>query len=117
MRVLFVFRALHSKTRPPSQPFISRISRAFSNLQLPNGRPSFGIAFDIDGVILRGREPVGGSQFALTRLYDDCGDLKIPFLFLTNGGFTFISNNCIDFLKADCGAFSQIPSAFRKMYF
>eukprot|EP00268_Persea_americana_P047576 TRINITY_DN4971_c0_g1_i3.p1 TRINITY_DN4971_c0_g1~~TRINITY_DN4971_c0_g1_i3.p1 ORF type:complete len:108 (-),score=2.16 TRINITY_DN4971_c0_g1_i3:32-355(-) len=74
MRVLFVFRALHSKTRPPSQPFISRISRAFSNLQLPNGRPSFGIAFDIDGVILRGREPVGGSQFALTRLYDDCED-------------------------------------------
>ncbi|XXG74800.1 hypothetical protein AAC387_Pa07g3425 [Persea americana] len=103
MRVLFVFRALHSKTRPPSQPFISRMSRAFSNLQLPNGRPSFGIAFDIDGVILRGREPVGGSQFALTRLYDDLlpclldydtltqdsllsGDLKIPFLFLTNGG-------------------------------
>eukprot|EP00268_Persea_americana_P047578 TRINITY_DN4971_c0_g1_i6.p1 TRINITY_DN4971_c0_g1~~TRINITY_DN4971_c0_g1_i6.p1 ORF type:complete len:129 (-),score=12.76 TRINITY_DN4971_c0_g1_i6:32-418(-) len=38
-------------------------------------RPSFGTAFDIDGVILRGREPVGGSQFALTRLYDDCGIL------------------------------------------
>ncbi|RWR85878.1 HAD-superfamily hydrolase [Cinnamomum micranthum f. kanehirae] len=73
MRVLSVFRALHSKTRPPSQPFISRISRAFSNLQLQNGRPSFGIAFDIDGVILRGREPVGGSQFTLKRLYDDCG--------------------------------------------
>lgn len=45
------------------------------------------------------------------------GDLKIPFLFLTNGGFTFVSKNCIEFLKADCGAFSQIPSPFRKMYF
>ncbi|XP_071722958.1 mitochondrial hydrolase YKR070W-like [Rutidosis leptorrhynchoides] len=47
---------------------------------------SFGIAFDIDGVILRGRVPVGGSPQALARLFDHFGALKIPFLFLTNGG-------------------------------
>ncbi|XP_022856176.1 uncharacterized protein YKR070W-like [Olea europaea var. sylvestris] len=47
---------------------------------------SFGIAFDIDGVILRGQTPIGNSHKALKRLYDDSGALKFPFLFLTNGG-------------------------------
>ncbi|KAK2633844.1 hypothetical protein Ddye_028636 [Dipteronia dyeriana] len=47
---------------------------------------SFGIAFDIDGVVLRGRFPIGNSSRALTRLYDDSGSLNVPFLFLTNGG-------------------------------
>ncbi|GFP94852.1 uncharacterized protein ykr070w [Phtheirospermum japonicum] len=47
---------------------------------------SFGIAFDIDGVILRGETPIGGSPQALRRLYDDSGTLKIPYAFLTNGG-------------------------------
>lgn len=36
-------------------------------------RPSFGIAFDIDGVIIRGNQPIGGSPKALRRLYEDCG--------------------------------------------
>ncbi|KAL0460254.1 UNVERIFIED_CONTAM: Mitogen-activated protein kinaseNTF6 [Sesamum latifolium] len=47
---------------------------------------SFGIAFDIDGVILRGDTPIGGSPQALKRLYDDSGALRIPYVFLTNGG-------------------------------
>lgn len=33
-------------------------------------RPSFGISFDIDGVILLGNTPVGGSPAALRKLYD-----------------------------------------------
>ncbi|TYH73494.1 hypothetical protein ES332_D05G333300v1 [Gossypium tomentosum] len=49
-------------------------------------RCNFGIAFDIDGVILRGRVPVGGSPQALRRLYLDSGELIVPYLFLTNGG-------------------------------
>ncbi|CDP04328.1 unnamed protein product [Coffea canephora] len=50
---------------------------------------SFGIAFDIDGVILRGQNPIGNSPAALKRLYHDYSwNLKIPFLFLTNGGGT-----------------------------
>jgi hypothetical protein len=36
-------------------------------------RYSFGIAFDIDGVVLRGRVPIGGSPQALRRLYGDSG--------------------------------------------
>ncbi|XP_027341839.1 uncharacterized protein YKR070W [Abrus precatorius] len=49
-------------------------------------RPSFGIAFDIDGVVLLGNTPVGGSPGALRKLYDDDGKLTIPYVFLTNGG-------------------------------
>ncbi|KAL7228764.1 hypothetical protein ACSBR2_007457 [Camellia fascicularis] len=60
--------------------------RFFSQLRSRPERSSFGIAFDIDGVILRGRVPIGGSPQSLRRLYGDSGTLKIPFLFLTNGG-------------------------------
>ncbi|CAN8255009.1 unnamed protein product [Cochlearia groenlandica] len=61
-------------------------SRLFCNLSPESNRSSYGVAFDIDGVILLGSSPVGGSPGALRRLYDDSGALKIPFLFLTNGG-------------------------------
>ncbi|XP_042034813.1 haloacid dehalogenase-like hydrolase domain-containing 5 [Salvia splendens] len=47
---------------------------------------SFGVAFDIDGVILHGANPIGNSPRALRKFYNDSGSLKIPFLFLTNGG-------------------------------
>ncbi|KAH0468628.1 hypothetical protein IEQ34_001860 [Dendrobium chrysotoxum] len=36
-------------------------------------RPSFGIAFDIDGVIIRGGNPIGGSPQALSRLHAEDG--------------------------------------------
>ncbi|KAF3433826.1 hypothetical protein FNV43_RR24929 [Rhamnella rubrinervis] len=62
-------------------------SRAFGSYSgQPRPERSFGIAFDIDGVILRGRVPIGGSPQALRRLYGDSGSLNVPFLFLTNGG-------------------------------
>ncbi|KAG0498909.1 hypothetical protein HPP92_003600 [Vanilla planifolia] len=64
----------------------SRFSRLLSNLSQRSLRPSFGIAFDIDGVLLRGGNPIGGSPQALRRLYADDGILKVPYIFLTNGG-------------------------------
>ncbi|KAI8029236.1 Uncharacterized protein YKR070W [Camellia lanceoleosa] len=82
MRFRTVFRC-----SPPSLLFQSQSSwRFFSQLRSRPERSSFGIAFDIDGVILRGRVPIGGSPQSLRRLYGDSGTLKIPFLFLTNGG-------------------------------
>ncbi|KAK6926857.1 HAD-superfamily hydrolase, subfamily IIA [Dillenia turbinata] len=81
-------RALHAQHGLRStSPIIFPISRSFSNLA-QNKPPSFGIAFDIDGVILRGESPIGGSPQALRRLYHDhdSGSLKIPYVFLTNGG-------------------------------
>ncbi|PSR93043.1 HAD-superfamily hydrolase, subfamily IIA, CECR5 protein [Actinidia chinensis var. chinensis] len=87
MRFLTVFRVSPTRNWPPLSSFQLRSSwRFFSQLRSSPDRSSFGIAFDIDGVILRGRVPIGGSPQALRRLYGDSGNLKIPFLFLTNGG-------------------------------
>ncbi|PIN16720.1 hypothetical protein CDL12_10634 [Handroanthus impetiginosus] len=63
-----------------------RPPHATASLHSVSKNSPFGIAFDIDGVILRGKTPIGNSRRALRRLYDDYGALKIPFLFLTNGG-------------------------------
>ncbi|KAL9230520.1 hypothetical protein vseg_005859 [Gypsophila vaccaria] len=51
-----------------------------------NSMRPFAIAFDIDGVVLRGREPIQESPRAFRKLYLHSGTMKIPFLFLTNGG-------------------------------
>jgi hypothetical protein len=51
------------------QLFYHCFSNSITDLTLLN-RPSFAIAFDIDGVILLGNTPVGGSPAALRRLYD-----------------------------------------------
>ncbi|KAL0926242.1 hypothetical protein M5K25_002456 [Dendrobium thyrsiflorum] len=64
----------------------SRFRRLYSHLRPQGRRPSFGIAFDIDGVIIRGGNPIGGSPQALSRLHAEDGTLKIPYIFLTNGG-------------------------------
>ncbi|XP_040987928.1 uncharacterized protein YKR070W-like isoform X1 [Juglans microcarpa x Juglans regia] len=85
MRCRAVFRVSQSRNRAPLllQP---QASRLYSQLQSKHERSSFGIAFDIDGVVLRGRVPIGGSPQALRRLYGESGALKVPFIFLTNGG-------------------------------
>ncbi|KAL3750873.1 hypothetical protein ACJRO7_011801 [Eucalyptus globulus] len=79
---LFTIASRSSSRKQPSP----LASRSFSRLSSQSDRPSFGIAFDIDGVVLPGHTPIGGSPRALRRLYDDSGKLKIPFVFLTNGG-------------------------------
>ncbi|KAL3820075.1 hypothetical protein ACJIZ3_005980 [Penstemon smallii] len=63
-----------------------RPPRATASFHSVSKQNSFGIAFDIDGVILGGKSPIGNSPIALKRLFHDSGALKIPFLFLTNGG-------------------------------
>lgn len=83
MKIRTVFRVLLSINRPP---FLRESSRSFSQLRSIPQRSSYGIAFDVDGVILRGGTPIGSSVKAFTKLYGDSGSLKIPFLFLTNGG-------------------------------
>ena len=67
------------------------LSLLLEHMEIPLEAKLYGIcdvsiAFDIDGVILRGRVPIGGSPRALRRMYRDSGELKFPFLFLTNGG-------------------------------
>ncbi|KAB2606785.1 hypothetical protein D8674_006502 [Pyrus ussuriensis x Pyrus communis] len=70
----------------PSSAFSHNIIRLFSQLSSQSTPDAFGIAFDIDGVVLRSEAPIGGSPRAFRRLYDDSGNLRIPYVFLTNGG-------------------------------
>ncbi|KAL8057511.1 hypothetical protein ABFX02_04G188800 [Erythranthe guttata] len=91
MKFLQILRK--AATSPQNRHRVSSFSanngrRFFSHLhsQPPPPSASFGIAFDIDGVILRGETPIGGSPQALKRLYDDSGNMSIPYVFLTNGG-------------------------------
>ncbi|KAL8257677.1 hypothetical protein R6Q59_029718 [Mikania micrantha] len=84
MKIRTISRVIQHRNRTPSIQLHNY--RLLSHLHSAPKRPSFGIAFDIDGVILRGRSPIGDSPKALRRLYDDSGRLKIPYLFLTNGG-------------------------------
>ncbi|KAG5566839.1 hypothetical protein RHGRI_002398 [Rhododendron griersonianum] len=74
MRFLQNLAKASSSTKIRSQSttlFSAIISRSFSRSRSSSERPSFGVAFDIDGVILRGNAPIGGSPRALGRLYDD----------------------------------------------
>ncbi|KAL5569209.1 hypothetical protein UlMin_025784 [Ulmus minor] len=87
MKFPTIFRVPQSKTRSPL-PYQNRASFSNNQNQSTPTRSSFGIAFDIDGVVLRGRVPIGGSPQALRRLFGESGSLKVPFVFLTNGGGT-----------------------------
>ncbi|GAB4824296.1 hypothetical protein Ancab_040292 [Ancistrocladus abbreviatus] len=69
-----------------SRPLFALLSRSLSQIRSLSQLPCFGIAFDIDGVLLRGRTPIDGSPRALKRLYDHSGTPRIPYIFLTNGG-------------------------------
>ncbi|XVF83346.1 hypothetical protein PTKIN_Ptkin16aG0479300 [Pterospermum kingtungense] len=78
-----ISRVSQLKNRPPLS------FQSYSSSQLRSNhkkRCNFGVAFDIDGVILHGRVPIGGSPQALRRLYGHAGELTVPYLFLTNGG-------------------------------
>lgn len=59
------------QTAPHRRP--SDLAQRFSHSAAAPARPSFGIAFDIDGVILRGRSPIGGAPRAIRRLYSEDG--------------------------------------------
>ncbi|KAL6979270.1 hypothetical protein U1Q18_020935 [Sarracenia purpurea var. burkii] len=72
MRFSQIFgKAFSSQSRNRLSLLLSTTSRSFSQLRSSSERPSIGIAFDIDGVILRGNTPIGGSPQALRRLYHD----------------------------------------------
>ncbi|NXP74247.1 HDHD5 hydrolase, partial [Ramphastos sulfuratus] len=56
--------------------------------------PAFGFLFDVDGVLVRGSQPVPAARQAFRRLVDSSGRLRVPVVFLTNAG------NCLRSAKA-----------------
>lgn len=63
-------------------------SRTLSQTASRRPRHPLGIAFDIDGVLMRGGQPIDGAPQALRQLYhiNNPSHARIPFIFLTNGG-------------------------------
>ncbi|XP_026224771.1 haloacid dehalogenase-like hydrolase domain-containing 5 [Anabas testudineus] len=58
-------------------------------------QPRFGLLFDIDGVLVRGRMPIPAAKKAVEKLVDNQGRFVVPVVFVTNAG------NCLRQTKAD----------------
>ncbi|CAF95872.1 unnamed protein product [Tetraodon nigroviridis] len=59
------------------------------------GPNSFGLLFDIDGVLVRGRTPIPAAKQCFRTLVDREGNYKVPVVFVTNAG------NCMRQAKAE----------------
>ncbi|XP_062842760.1 haloacid dehalogenase-like hydrolase domain-containing 5 [Trichomycterus rosablanca] len=57
--------------------------------------PGFGLLFDIDGVLVRGKTPIPAAKKAFHKLVDSSGQFIVPVVFVTNAG------NCLRQKKAD----------------
>lgn len=62
---------------------------------LPQSQPRFGLLFDIDGVLVRGRKPIPSALKAIEKLIDSQGQFVVPVVFVTNAG------NCLRQAKAE----------------
>lgn len=65
------------------------------SLLSPQGPNSFGLLFDIDGVLVRGRTPIPAAKQCFRNLVDRNGKYKVPVVFVTNAG------NCMRQAKAE----------------
>lgn len=61
----------------------------------PRNPNSFGLLFDIDGVLVRGRTPIPAAKQCFRNLVDSNGKYKVPVVFVTNAG------NCMRQAKAE----------------
>ncbi|XP_005993737.1 haloacid dehalogenase-like hydrolase domain-containing 5 [Latimeria chalumnae] len=57
-------------------------------------QPTFGLLFDIDGVLIRGQTRIPAAKEALQKLVDGTGKFQVPVVFVTNAG------NCVRQNKA-----------------
>uniref|UniRef100_A0A668A1R7 Zgc:77375 n=1 Tax=Myripristis murdjan TaxID=586833 RepID=A0A668A1R7_9TELE len=65
-------------------------------LSLPlQSQPGFGLLFDIDGVLVRGKMPIPAAKKAFEKLVNSQGQFVVPVVFVTNAG------NCLRQTKAD----------------
>ncbi|KAI5093449.1 hypothetical protein C0J45_16587 [Silurus meridionalis] len=71
--------------------------RAMCAFALPRRKnePGFGLLFDIDGVLVRGKTPIPAAKKAFHKLVDSNGQFIVPVVFVTNAG------NCLRQKKAD----------------
>ncbi|XP_053577019.1 haloacid dehalogenase-like hydrolase domain-containing 5 [Bombina bombina] len=72
-----------------------RESRAGLCLASGDNKTSFGLLFDIDGVLVRGKTPIPAAKKAFQKLVNKQGQFVVPVVFVTNAG------NCLRQTKAD----------------
>ncbi|XP_053324585.1 haloacid dehalogenase-like hydrolase domain-containing 5 [Spea bombifrons] len=94
MRALWppVSRALRALR---SRESVLRESRAGLCGEQTGAAPTFGLLFDIDGVLVRGKTPIPAARKAFQKLLDSKGEFVVPVVFVTNAG------NCLRQTKAD----------------
>lgn len=68
---------------------------AFFSRTYCQGPSPFGLLFDIDGVLVRGRTPIPAAKECFRKLVDHDGKYKVPVVFVTNAG------NCMRQTKAE----------------
>jgi len=73
---------------------VQAIKKKGFHSQKPEASATFGIMFDIDGVIMRGARVLPQAQRAFKLLSDENG-FRVPTIFVTNAG------NCLSQMKAD----------------
>lgn len=71
-----------SLTAPARRTLLNATRAASSSSSSSGGKPTFGVVFDVDGVLLRGRTPIPGAKEVLQDLREN----DIPFAIMTNGG-------------------------------
>lgn len=72
-----------------------RNEHVFLSLVPQCGPNSFGLLFDIDGVLVRGRTPIPAAKQCFRKMVDGNGKYKVPVVFVTNAG------NCVRQTKAE----------------
>ncbi|KAF7663624.1 hypothetical protein LDENG_00205690 [Lucifuga dentata] len=89
-----VWRLLNASCEGAAKQRRVCVSRNYSH-NSPQGPNSFGLLFDIDGVLVRGRTPIPEAKQCFRNLVDQKGRYKVPVVFVTNAG------NCMRQTKAE----------------
>ncbi|NP_001106355.1 uncharacterized protein LOC100127323 [Xenopus laevis] len=82
--------------RPVLSRVVNRVGLSAGPREPEAGGPAtFGLLFDIDGVLVRGKTPIPAARKAFQKLVDSRGHFLVPVVFVTNAG------NCLRQTKAD----------------
>ncbi|XP_011308367.1 cat eye syndrome critical region protein 5 homolog [Fopius arisanus] len=79
--------------------FLRSDIRTFTGVRHLSTKPKFGLIFDIDGVIVRGKTVLPPVPESFARLRDDTGKFRVPTVFVTNSGNALRSEKARDLSK------------------
>ncbi|KAL4640767.1 hypothetical protein GN956_G11623 [Arapaima gigas] len=92
---LNVFKLGWKLLKPKTFSFPRKCLSAATPRHYSHSRLSFGLLFDIDGVLVRGRIPIPAAKQCFSHLVDENGKYQVPVVFVTNAG------NCMRQTKAE----------------